>query len=106
MTIPENLPAESLAVIWQKRIDELDAQIESLANERAELKRKILALRSPFRIGDVISWSDGKRRGRVLEISHWICGEPKWTVRRIRKDGSLGEECCVRPFNNPKLVQE
>jgi hypothetical protein len=83
---------------WLDRIKELDALIAPLTDERAELNRKILESKSKFKIGDIIEWNKGTRRGRVTEIRHWIVGEPMWKVRRILKDGSDGEVCEVRPY--------
>ena len=83
------------------RIKELDALIEPLDKERSELKQKLLASKSEILVGDIITWLNGTRRARVLEIIPWVCGEPMWKVQNIRKDGSTGSICKVRPHDKP-----
>lgn len=89
---------------WLARIKELNSIIEPLERERAELKCKVLSSKSKFKIGDVIEWNEGSCRGRVLEIREWMCGDPMWKVQRILKDGSNGQCCVVRPYQNPVLA--
>jgi hypothetical protein len=92
--------------LWLERIKELDALIEPLTKERTDLDRKILESKSPFKIGDVIEWNSGDntRRGRVVEIRHWVSGYPMWKTVRILKDGSDGKKCEVRPYMNAALL--
>ena len=90
----------------KERIMRLEIEIKPLHVELAELKKRLLEMKSPFQVGDVISWNEGKRRGRVLEIRLWCCDEPCWKVRCIRKNGSEGSTEMVRSYNKPEKVQE
>jgi len=86
------------------RIAELEAMIEPIQNERSELKQRLIELKSKFKPGDIISWNDGKRKGRVIKIIPWVCGDPMWGVVNIRKDGTEGSVCKVHPYQNPKRL--
>lgn len=90
----------------RRRIAQLEIEIKPLQVEIAALKQKLLEMKSQFKVGDVISWLGGKRRGLVLEIRNWCGDEPCWKVRSIRKDGSEGAVEVVRPYFNPVKVQE
>lgn len=81
------------------RIKSLESAIAPLQCELDGLRKQLLEMASPFKVGDVITWNGGKRRGRVVEIGEWCCGEPCWFVRSIRKDGSEGKKAKVRPYN-------
>lgn len=83
------------------RIAQLDALIEPLTTERAALKQQLLESKSEIKPGDIITWNKGKRMARVLNIIPWVCGEPMWKVVNIRKDGTEGSICEVRPYDKP-----
>lgn len=82
---------------WEARINVINSIIEPLEAERGALEQKIIESKSAFKIGEIIEWRNG-RRGRVVKIKKWVCGDPMWVVKRILKDGSEGEECEVRPY--------
>lgn len=88
---------------WQKRIDEIDAIVEPLSTERAEIKHKIIVAKSKFKVGDIIEWNG--KKGRVIKIKCWCCDDPMWEVVRIKNDGSEGSPCSVRSYDNPILSQ-
>lgn len=83
----------------EARIDELQALIKPLADEVATLRQELILIASPFKVGDIISWQNG--RGRVVRVAEWVCGSPCWTVIRIRKDGTEGTKVTVYPFHSP-----
>jgi hypothetical protein len=84
---------------WLDRIEEINAIVEPLLAELAELEQKIIESKSVFKVGDVIEWR-GNRKGRVIRIKEWLSDEPMWVVKRILKTGGEGEECEVRPYMN------
>ena len=86
---------------WLDRIAQLDALIAPLTDERAALKQQLLESKSEIKPGDIITWNKGKRMARVLNIIPWVCGEPMWKVVNIRKDGTEGSICEVRPYDKP-----
>lgn len=88
----------------QNRIEELNQEISKLSEERSKLEHEILAEKSLFKVGDIISWKSGqnRRRGKVIRIQGWCCDNPYWFVQSIRKNGSSGEGCTVRSYMNPK----
>lgn len=90
----------------EERIRVLDIQMTPFINEKLRLKQAVLELKSQFSIGDVIQWKAGKqiRRGKVLRIREWRCGDPMWVVQFIRKDGSTGEMVEVRDYMNPSKI--
>lgn len=91
------------------RIKELDALIAPLREERSALLQSITESVSKFKIGDTIAWKSGSswakrlNRGRIVEIVAWCGDEAQWKVVRILKDGTDGNECWVRPYNDPHL---
>jgi uncharacterized protein YijF (DUF1287 family) len=87
------------------RISELDALIEPLTKERAQLKQNILESKSKFKVGDIITWRNGKHKGRVTSIGSWCLGEPIWNVVVIRKDGSDGIRRTIRSYETPALYK-
>lgn len=82
----------------EQRLNELDEQLGPMNLEREAVWNQILTERSPFKVGDTITW--GKCVGRVVEIAEWL-QEPRWNVRRILKDGSEGTKVRVYPFHKP-----
>lgn len=88
------------------KIVELEMEVGPLLKAKAELQQRLLEIRSPFRVGDIISWSAGskQRKGQVVAIKAWVCGDPMWHVHNIRKDGSLGSIFEVRTYDKPVLV--
>jgi hypothetical protein len=91
------------------RINELDALISPLATERALLKQQLLEEKSPLKVGDLVEWGNSKyygrkNRGRVRVIRNWVCGDVRWDVSRIRKNGSEGCNCFVYPYMNPVRI--
>lgn len=92
-------------VCLRQRIKHLEMQIEPLAHELAELNQKLRELRAQFKIGDVIKWSGGIFRGRITAVRPWVCGDIKYIVTRIRKDGSDGAQNCeVFSYHKPELA--
>lgn len=87
----------------KKQIDDLDALIKPLANKRAELRQKLIEAKSKFAIGDIITWNEGTRKGRIIKIKEWCCGDPMWEVRRLKLDGTEGELSDVYSWKNPVL---
>lgn len=90
----------------EQEIKELQIQIEPLEDRVTVCKQTILALKSKFKVGDVITWAKGKRKGKVQHIRDWVCGEPMWIVLNILKDGSFGTTSRVRNYDDPKLYHE
>lgn len=90
----------------KSRIDELDAQIAPLADERARLEKDLLSMRSPFQVGDFITWKNGDFAGHVVSLKEWVGGKPMWSVKRILKNGKDGMVHDVHPYHNPKLVKK
>jgi hypothetical protein len=86
----------------QSELEAVKEQIKPLAELKSSLNQEILNLKSEFKIGDVISWNG--RVGRVVQIKDWVCGDPMWTVIRIKKDGSEGMPEDVRPYTKPVKV--
>jgi len=91
---------------WQDRIKEINRLIEPLENERSQLKQKILESKSEIKIGDIISWNKGKRKGRVIDITPWVTDTPMWKVVNILKNGADGCSCEVMPYNNPIILSK
>ena len=88
------------------RIKQIEVLLSPLLAERTKLEQEILESYSAFKVGDMIEWNEGKRKGRVVRIIRW-CGidSPAWRVIRIRKDGSDGEQCEVRNYMHPVLFK-
>ena len=84
------------------RIKELEAMISPLEDEAAKLRKQLLDSKSEIKTGDIITWRNGSRTARVLDIIPWVCGEPMWRVINIRKDGSEGSICKVYPYDKPQ----
>lgn len=85
----------------------LEEKIQPLADRRSELKALILAVNSPFKVGQVIQWIHGRndiRRGKVEQIRPWVCDSTCWMVRVIRKNGTFGALVEIREYNKPVLV--
>ena len=83
------------------RIEELKALIAPLQEELSKLNQVLLESKTDIALGDIITWQSGRRKGRVLDIIPWCCGEPMYRVINIRKDGSDGSICKVRPYDKP-----
>jgi len=83
------------------RLFEIDRIMRPLAEEKAKINQQLLENRSEFAVGDIIEWKDGAKKGRVVGISEWCCGEPMWSVALILKDGSEGRVIKVRPYQKP-----
>lgn len=90
--------------ILKDDISELDAQIASLKLKRCQIEHKLMAIQSPFSIGDKIQWDSGKqtRIGRVVEFSRWYDDRVILVVRRIKKNGTDGEKTSVYPVAKPR----
>jgi hypothetical protein len=98
----------------EKRIKEIESRMaeiretinnitSDLQSEERRLHAEMLALKSPFKTGDIIAW--GKKKGRVIELREWGFGNPMWVVNNIRADGTEGAESLVRSYNGPTLVK-
>jgi hypothetical protein len=86
---------------WKARIKEIDLMVNPLISERSGLEQRIRECLSPFKVGDLMEWNKGTRRGRVVEVRRWVCSDVKWIVQRRRKDGSLGSIVEVMPYMEP-----
>jgi hypothetical protein len=91
---------------WEKELEMVELQIEKLCVPKQRLEQQILEAKSIFKVGDKIEWTAGTqtRRGYVTEIIEWCCGDPKWKVRLIKKDGTEGGIVQIYPWMNPKKI--
>lgn len=88
------------------RIKELQELIRPLNSELFQLEKWILESKSKFKPGDIITWNEGNRRGRVIDIIKWVSGDPMWRVVRINKNGQDGAVCKVHSYDNPVMVSK
>lgn len=84
------------------RITDLDAQISILTKEREALIKQQLIESCGISIGDTIEWNCG--RGVVLDVTTWVSDKPKFSVRRILKNGSTGAVCTIYAYDEPRKV--
>ena len=84
-----------------ERLKELHAALTPLLEECRRLEAERDALKSPFKIGDVIVWGRPKEyRGRVTAI---LNGGRWWKVQKIKKDGTSGADRKVYDWDRPEL---
>jgi hypothetical protein len=84
-------------------IKELEAQIVALSEKRVALMQAHLATKAIAQIGELITWGQQGRKGRVLGYEDF-CGHVSYIVRAVLKSGKDGEVATVRYYDNPKLT--
>ena len=88
--------------VWADRIKAIDREIVPLDKEANQLRRLLRRSLCPLKIGDVITWRDGKFKGRVIDVFPYVGDDSfRLQVIRILKDGSEGIETSVDPYQNP-----
>ena len=88
------------------RLKVLRDQEFAIHKEICDLEAKLAEMRSPFAIGDEISFRHGRTRiirGVVKGIRPWV-GSYSLAVQRILKDGSLGSIVDVYTYHQPEKV--
>lgn len=87
------------------REKDVAAQIETLARERADLRRQIANLRSPFNVGDRVTFEGDNRVWQLSKIYPGYGGDPKYAGYLIKKNGEPGAvEREIYMFGNKKLI--
>lgn len=79
----------------------------AIHKEICDLEVQLAAMKSPFAIGDEISFAHGRTRirGIVRKIEPWA-GTYSLKVQRILKNGSIGSNVNVYTFNLPLKSSE
>jgi hypothetical protein len=88
----------------EKRLEKL---LFPLRDRIYKLRIQQVSEKTGIKVGDTIEWDWGrhkKRRGKVVKIKLRFTDWHVFTVRTIRKDGSLGAECDAHNFDNPRKV--
>lgn len=91
---------------YQQKRAEIGSRIDSLIKERTALEREYALTLTDIRVGDKIEYGYNKRMiGIVEDIGLWCCNGAKFSVRRIKKNGSPSDFISdVYPYNNPKKI--
>lgn len=90
------------------RYHELNEQLRTLQIEASQIRRELLALRSPFKLGDIVEWRLGRntrKRGVVNGVKGVGTVPDTWSVTVIRKDGTLGATRQVYGYDHPVLIE-
>lgn len=86
-------------------IRKLEDDIAKLTHQLQDAHQQLAALRSSFKVGQVIEWGTSPvRRGRIVAVSaHW--NRTAWEVAVFRKDGTEGRTTVVHCWDSPRLVE-
>lgn len=94
-------------------IEELRVELVRLRAQRDELDKriydidqKLCAADAIAKIGEVVCWKRGKQdaRGRVIGLERWTSDTVTLVVVLLKKDGTEGAICKVRPYDKPRLA--
>lgn len=92
------------------KLADIRNKIQALQEEEADCVNALAEELSEFKPGDLIEWQTrrGTSRGMVMAggFSLWAGETSSCTVRRVKKDGSLGTETVINKYHNAKLVEE
>lgn len=90
-----------------EKLREYRNEIYRLGKEERLLARELAELRSPFKVGDIITWKSGEciYRAEVEEIFDDWNGQPYRSCTRIRKNGELGvQRIEAHNWDHPELA--
>jgi hypothetical protein len=93
----------------RERIAAISAQIDTLANERADLQKQLAMRVAPFAIGNVISIPEGAYRAGYYVVDDIRAGYGDYTLitRKIKVNGEPGlEGRKLAYYDKPELVAE
>ena len=72
------------------RIAELDEQIKTLAEERAQLKQRLAEMQTTLKVGDRVTYEGAKAVWELTAIKPGYENEPRYFGAKIKKDGTPG----------------
>ena len=74
----------------KERINELNVQISTLTEYRAQLKQQLAEMQTPFKVGDWVTYDGAKAIWELRAIRPGYGDEPKYFGNKIKKDGTPG----------------